>query len=135
MSDAFKINWRERMKTDPQANSILNDKMKFQHFTTYLYYQNAGDPTVYYDPGQTKHFSRPINKLYSDHYLQDRAGTIINQVGWFRRGNDLVVSGNNPNKYWDNTIPQSIYNHNSIAYAENPKIENLNSLPVYQKRM
>ena len=135
MSDTFKINWVERMKTDPTANSILNNKIKHQQFTTYKYWFNRRDNRWYYDGTQTRPFTRRMNQLYSDLYTQDMVGVRNHRLGFWRRGGDIIGLTDNENKYWDNTIPSSIYNHKSIAQASNPKIDGLSSLPVYQKKM
>ena len=134
MSDVFGINWAERMKNDPKANSILNNKINYQTYNTYRYWRRARDGRIVRNV-VARPFKRRMNKLYSEYYTENKEGKFVNREGWFRRGGDVITYEDNDNKYWENTIPNSIFNHKSIANAENPKIQTLSSLPVYQHKM
>ena len=133
MSDIFNIKWAERMKTDPMANSILNNKIKYQSFDTYKYWYSENDDRVFYDGTTRTGFKRRMNQLYSDRYVKRRPASNRWNLGYYRRGNHVITTEDNENKYWENTTPQSVFNHTSIAHAENPKIESLKNIQVYQK--
>ena len=40
MADALQIDWVNRMKTDPKANSILNNKTVHEQFDTWFFIPN-----------------------------------------------------------------------------------------------
>ena len=137
MSDAFKINWTERMKTDPKANSIMNNDIDYESFLKYDFQYDFA--TNRWRGINGSRFTRRLNELYSERYIKDWRDFPQRYEGRYRYdqnvGDYQQWRGDNWNKYWDNTIPPSVYNHKSIAQAENPKMEALASLPVYQKKM
>ena len=42
MADALQIDWVDRMRTDPKANSILNNKTPYETFDTWRFYPRLG---------------------------------------------------------------------------------------------
>ena len=126
MADAFNINWVDRMKTDPRANSILNDKTEFQTFYTWDIQPIRGfHPRL----RRLQRFDRRMNQLYSDRYVKDYRDLNVNGPGRYRydrmayRANRYIAD--NPEKYWENNIGNPLYKKDSIANTPNPHIEKL----------
>ena len=127
MADVFNINWVERMKTDPRANSILNNKTDMEEFYTFYFFRRGGIRRM--REGRT--FKRRLNQLYSDRYTKDRRTFRPRPTQPGRYRYDLrfhphrIYNDNNPNKYWENVIGNHLYKKDSIANAPNPHIEKL----------
>ena len=128
MADVFNINWVQRMKTDPRANSILNNKTKFETFYTWNIRPNpAGRPRYLLRNRQT--FTRRMNQSYSARYIKEYRSLKPRGPGRYRRDGRRTPRreyvDDNPNKYWENTIGKPLYRRDSIANAPNPYIEKL----------
>ena len=127
MADVFNINWVDRMKTDPRANSILNNKTKVESFLTWNFALDArGDLIV----RQPRRITRKKNKLRSARYSVDwRNQGRPRQPGRYRYDTDYspytITMRNNPQKYYENMIGRPLYTKHSIANAPNPHIEKL----------
>ena len=127
MADVFNINWVDRMKTDPKANSILNDKAKYESFYTYELYQRRHNRI---GRRNRQRFVRRLNQLYSERYRKSYRflGPIV--LGERYRFDTAAFGRNtytadNPEKYWENNIGAPLYKKDSIANAPNPHIEKL----------
>ena len=128
MADVFNINWADRMKTDPKANSILNNTAKYESFYTYRMQPLAVGGYRHKNP---KRVIRKLNQLYSDRYIKDyrHIGPIQPNKRYRydgRRGfGPYTFVGDNRDKYWENNIGAPLYKKDSIANASNPHIEKL----------
>ena len=127
MADVFEIDWLTRMKTDPKANSILNNKTMFEQFDTFDVYFNVPRNMIRRRDRQI--FTRRKNQLYSDRYTRPWIQFSNRPLGRYRHdeapARHIVEMRDNPNKYWENTLAGSIYNKPSIDKSPNPHIEKL----------
>ena len=129
MADVFNINWADRMKTDPKANSILNNFARYEDFYTY---RMAPLRMGGFRRRDRRRETRRLNQLYSERYTKDyrHLGPIEpNQRYRYdsrRRGfGPYRYIADNPEKYWENNIGAPLYKKDSIANAPNPHIEKL----------
>ena len=126
MADVFNINWVDRMKTDPRANSILNNKTKFENFAIWRFTFPAGVTTV----RNARRYKHKKSKLRSDRWSLDyralgnprHPGVYRYDPAWYPY---RISVENNPQKYYENTIGRPLYTKHSIANAPNPHIEKL----------
>lgn len=127
MADAFQIDWVERMKTDPKANSILNNKIHFNHFSSWYFRRLPVVGSFRGTRGTRVDVKQRKNRLLSDRYTKHFDHMAKAEPGRYRWNtiNDRTTYENNPNKYWDNTLAGSIYNKPSIPNSPNPHIEKL----------
>ena len=127
MADVFNINWVDRMKTDPKANSILNNDASYEDFYTYRM-----EPIRLggFRRRNRQRFTRRLNQLYSERYTKNFAahGLFVPNERYrydSRRYAPYYYIADNPEKYWENNIGAPLYKKDSIANAPNPYIEKL----------
>ena len=102
--DVFNINWREKMKTDPQAHSIMNNKARY---IDNMYWNFRYDPTAVNNVRMT-YAGR--QKYKTTQFVGEP-----NRHTWAEKG-----------RPYGNMIPKrSLYNTPTIAKAPNPIIEGI----------
>ena len=132
MADALKTNWIQRIKKEPMANSILNNKIDRYVYDTYEFSWNAGNNAYQRDNNRILN-DRRSNSLISDKYIYDRTIPANQPIepGIFRVGNAVHFHNmDNPNKYWDNIAVDNLYNLKTVN-TPNPVFNLLRKSPIH----
>lgn len=124
--DVFNINWREKMKTDPQAHSIMNNKARY---IDNMYWNFRYDPTAVNNvrmtyAGRQKYKTTQFVGEPNRHTWAEKGRPFGKHIYDFQWQN--LYEGDNKEKYYENMIPKrSLYNTPTIAKAPNPIIEGI----------
>ena len=142
MSDYFTTNWIQKAKTDPVANGLLNK----QKVRSYRFIDVAGDRAAddfgvnarggisdYLDPdiiNDTTITNEPINMSAPRmNIISGKSYAQNPRIGLSRIGYVTEHYLNNPNDYWQNQVPQNLYNLNYVN-TPNPIFNLLRKAPI-----
>ena len=131
MSNYFQESFLSKVQTDPVMNAVMNSKQKMLHTRGYFVtditnpalpraVNAAAGPFVYQSSARM-----PSEVMRNSDY--DPNAPRLGRVRW----QDVIkYTRHNPNLYWQNIMPEELYNLNRVN-TPNPTIDALRTLPIH----